>query len=331
MDKEQAKFVLQSFRPDGADAKDLSFANALKLATEDRELGEWLADRRAEDAEFAAALSSIQIPNTLRGEILDILKFDGNRHEDADDAIFIGALASVPVPENLREQIYSALEVELAGGQKRSKIIPFPFFSLLGGVAAAAALGFSAYLVFSPQEEASQIAGVDSPGGTNYVERVELSQAIVPVALNSMSAQMEMGMSLKTSIKNIDFGYTPQPGEGIEQVNSWLSGQHHPVPSSLPNGLENAPILGSKQVILTTGHKASLVSFHKENMGEMHMVILDLESVEDLKNFETMDKVGLKSCKTCPVSEFLITRWRDSSNAYMLLSHAKPLEIKTIF
>ena len=322
MDKEQAKFILQSFRPDGADAQDPSFANALKLVAEDRELGEWLADRRAEDAAFAAALGVIQIPSALRDEILDILKFDGNRHEDEDDAIFIGALASVPVPENLREQIYSALEVELAGDQKSSKIIRFPFFSALGGVAAAATLGFSVYLAFSPQEEVNQVAEVDSPS---------YSQNIVPVALNSMSAQMEMGMSLKKSIGNIDFGYKPKAGEGIEQVSTWLSGQHHPVPTSLPHGLENAPILGSKQVILTTGHKTSLVTFHKENMGEMHMVILDLESVEDLKNFETMDKVGLKSCKTCPVSEFLITRWRDSSNAYMLLSHAKPLEIKTIF
>ncbi len=39
MDKERAKFVLQSFRPDGADVDDIDFAEALVLATKDRELG----------------------------------------------------------------------------------------------------------------------------------------------------------------------------------------------------------------------------------------------------------------------------------------------------
>ena len=55
MDKEQAKFILQSFRPDGADAQDPDFAEALALAAQDRELGDWLASERAQDAAFAAA------------------------------------------------------------------------------------------------------------------------------------------------------------------------------------------------------------------------------------------------------------------------------------
>ena len=56
MDKEQAKFILQSFRPDGADASDADFAEALEFAARDRELGEWLASERAADAQFANAL-----------------------------------------------------------------------------------------------------------------------------------------------------------------------------------------------------------------------------------------------------------------------------------
>ena len=59
MDKEQAKFILQSFRPDGADAADTDFAEALQLAVEDRELGEWLADERATDAAFAAVAGGV--------------------------------------------------------------------------------------------------------------------------------------------------------------------------------------------------------------------------------------------------------------------------------
>ena len=70
MDKEQARFVLRSFRPDGADGSDRDFAEALALATADRELGEWLAAERAFDAEFARALASIELPENLRDEIL---------------------------------------------------------------------------------------------------------------------------------------------------------------------------------------------------------------------------------------------------------------------
>ena len=87
MDKEQAKFILQSFRPDGADAQDVDFTEALHLATEDRELGEWLAQERAQDAEFAVALNDLAIPEKLRDEISAVLKFDGVRQEDADDAL----------------------------------------------------------------------------------------------------------------------------------------------------------------------------------------------------------------------------------------------------
>ena len=54
MDKEQAKFILESFRPDGADAHDETFAAALQLAVEDRDLCEWLTHERSTDAKFAA-------------------------------------------------------------------------------------------------------------------------------------------------------------------------------------------------------------------------------------------------------------------------------------
>jgi len=56
MDKEQAKFILRSFRPDGSDVNDKDFSEALALAMEDRELGEWLAAERAFDASLADAL-----------------------------------------------------------------------------------------------------------------------------------------------------------------------------------------------------------------------------------------------------------------------------------
>ena len=73
MDKEEARFILRSFRPDGADVNDADFAEALALAMENRELGEWLASERAFDAAFAKALGSIDLPEHLREDIIACL------------------------------------------------------------------------------------------------------------------------------------------------------------------------------------------------------------------------------------------------------------------
>ena len=70
MDNEESRFILRCFRPDGADAENPDFAEALAWAAKDRELGEWLARERARDADFANALNSVTIPSILREEIL---------------------------------------------------------------------------------------------------------------------------------------------------------------------------------------------------------------------------------------------------------------------
>src|SRR5688572_23854163 len=108
MDKEQARFILRSFRPDGADAEDPDFAEALRIATENRELGEWLASERAFDAEFARALGTVDLPENLREDIIACLaaeRGDFPQAEDATDAAWIGAFASIQPPASLRDEV----------------------------------------------------------------------------------------------------------------------------------------------------------------------------------------------------------------------------------
>ncbi|HEY8990944.1 MAG TPA: hypothetical protein VIM46_03130, partial [Luteolibacter sp.] len=113
MDKEHARFILRCFRPDGADAAQPDFAAALQLAAADRELGEWLARERADDAAFARALQAAPVPDGLRDEILTGLaaqrgEWAGEAHPD--DGPFIGALASIAPPAALRGEILRAME-----------------------------------------------------------------------------------------------------------------------------------------------------------------------------------------------------------------------------
>ena len=113
MDKERAKFVLQSFRPDGADVGDDDFAEALKLATIDRELGEWLMKERAFDAEFAECLARVNLPQGLRESVLLAMVQSGSGYpkvELENDRAMVAGLASVKIPTELRARILESME-----------------------------------------------------------------------------------------------------------------------------------------------------------------------------------------------------------------------------
>ena len=113
MDKEEARFILRCFRPDGADAENPDFAEALALAAKDRELGDWLAHERASDADFANALNAVTIPSALREEILAGLALergDVTPRPDAFDSSVIGAMAAIQMPPGLRSEILAAME-----------------------------------------------------------------------------------------------------------------------------------------------------------------------------------------------------------------------------
>lgn len=70
MTNEEAKFMLQGYRPNGADADNEAFAEALKQAERDPALREWFEREQAFDAVVAGKLREIQPPPGLRESIL---------------------------------------------------------------------------------------------------------------------------------------------------------------------------------------------------------------------------------------------------------------------
>ncbi|MBV8142971.1 MAG: hypothetical protein JOZ60_13110, partial [Verrucomicrobia bacterium] len=68
---ESAKFVLNAYRPNGADAQDPVFRAALEQATRDPELAEWFKEQRLFDSLIVAKLAELQPPATLYSAILD--------------------------------------------------------------------------------------------------------------------------------------------------------------------------------------------------------------------------------------------------------------------
>ena len=70
MDKHEAKLLLQSYRPNGQDAGDPAFAEALALARQDPELSDWFRRECELDTAIAAKLAATAVPADLRQSIL---------------------------------------------------------------------------------------------------------------------------------------------------------------------------------------------------------------------------------------------------------------------
>ncbi len=70
MNNAEAKFILQGYRPNGADAGDATFGAALEQAKNDPTLGEWFARQQAFDAAISVKLAQAVPPADLRAAIL---------------------------------------------------------------------------------------------------------------------------------------------------------------------------------------------------------------------------------------------------------------------
>jgi hypothetical protein len=70
MNNEEAKFILQGYRPNGADAGDAAFRAALEQVQRDPALREWFARQQAFDAAISAKLDALPAPAGLREAIL---------------------------------------------------------------------------------------------------------------------------------------------------------------------------------------------------------------------------------------------------------------------
>ena len=70
MNNEEAKFILQGYRPNGADAGDAAFRAALEQVQRDPALREWFARQQAFDAAVSTKLDAVPAPVGLREAIL---------------------------------------------------------------------------------------------------------------------------------------------------------------------------------------------------------------------------------------------------------------------
>jgi hypothetical protein len=258
MDKEEARFILRCFRPDGADADNPDFAEALAWAAKDRELGEWLARERASDAGFAKALSAVSIPASLREEILAGLaaeRGDGADVSDAFDACVIGAMAAVSPPPGLRGEILAAME--------RTTVHP-PSNKILWrfGLPVAAAAGIAvAFLLSGPGSKPTE----------PLANQVPVVGGVVPVG-NLLTISSVQDGFIKTFESESPNFVLDLKNRDHHALFDHLKSAKLPCPTRcLPKGLKEAYGIGCRELEIN-GKRGAVVCFLQKN-DTVHLVL----------------------------------------------------------
>jgi hypothetical protein len=289
MDNEKAKFILRNFRPDGADANDPDFAEALKLAMESRELGEWLASERAFDSAFSSALNSVSLPRDLREDILSCLaaeRGDFPQAESLSDASWIGALATIQPPASLRNEVLMAMErtAKAAPAKKKASILRRTLIPL------AAAAGIALAFFIADPMRPKAIAGAP------------------PIPVEAL--QPSFADAYKSPFFRLD-----KKGSESTTLVQYMKQEGLPIPLALPSGLQKLSGVGCRELVIR-GKRGSLFCFRADK-GVIHLVIFRREDVlGELPPMEhpTFSKEG----------KWASARWEHGENACFVMSKTEP-------
>jgi len=310
MDREQARFILQSFRPDGGDAKAPDFGEALGVAAEDRELGDWLAGERAQDAVYASALAELSVPPALRANILERHGFECHRArpesegpsgETAEvvemDAPCAEAAAEVSPPAGRRKERLRVLKVETrADPEVVDQSADWENTGRKGWwkttmVAASLVLGaFAAFELTSPS---------NSPGRASQGD----------IALSKLEHR---------AIKEVAHpGTFLLRSAHLPDHEAWLTRNQAPALdlSEIPEGILAGKAVGSR-LFMMGQTKISLLCLEVEDQS-VHLAVLrseDLQS-EDLEKL----KNGSSECWQCPATKVAVAAWQGREQVYLLL------------
>jgi hypothetical protein len=297
MDKERAKFVLQSFRPDGADVGDDDFAEALQLATKDRELGEWLVRERAFDAEFAECLARVELPQGLRESVLLAMVQSGSGYpkmDQQDDHVISAGLAGIKVPTELRARILESME--------RTKIVemqPTSWMRYAMPVAAAAGV-VMAFVFFMDQPKNANLA--DVPKNRITVDAVQAS---------FVGMYQTPGFSLE------------KRGTDQHELVSYLQGKKLPCGGmKFPKGLEGMKGLGCREIMVGE-KKGSLICFGEQD-GIVHLIIFRRDDVDGV--LPSVEQPNITKS-----GEWAQACWANEKYAYTLISKSEGSELKELF
>lgn len=295
MDREQAKFVLESCQPGIVDVSDSQVAAALALAAEDHELAAWLAEMRAWDGEFAEALGLISLPEGLRENILlGMAAHRGDFPEPADDqdAALAGALAGIRTPEGLRGRILAAMEHTQEPAPE--KVVWWKKFAL----PAAAAAGIALALLWD-------VGG----GGAG------------PVVAGPLPVDVVQAGFIRTYESPL-FRLEHKHKEHKELLKA-LKTKGLPCPSCLPPGLKGCEGIGCREIVIN-GKRGSVVCFDENANGAVHLVIFLREDVAG-------ELPGREKPEFSQQGRWATARWQNKGHVFLLIGDSDKSQLAKLF
>jgi len=283
MDTKEAKFVLQSFRSDGQDSGSSDFQEALKLALEDRELGEWLVAERSRDSQFAEALESVKIPEDLRENILTSMASQvGDMLPILDDMDqqFADAFLEVSVPTALREEIISGVKQGAVKG-KASNVISLK--NWIAPFAAAAAITVAFILTKKSESSAPQVQ---------------------PLAVTQVQQRFDESFSRFMSLD--------KKSKNAGELFEWVQTQELPLGEVVPTTLQRLEGIGCKELDFN-GKSGSLVCLKLEGNKMLHLVVFKKGDIA-----EQLPKIN--EAKLVSTGSWNIAQWESSTNTHFLFA-----------
>ncbi len=303
MDKHEAKFILSSFRPDGADAGSPEFAEALRMAVADRELGEWLAAERAMDAGFSGALAKLSLPDDLKQAILDSLAVErGETPEpDALDAAFGDALEGLQPPPALRGEILMAMR-ESAPRKNRWKL----------AVPLAAAAGIALALVITRPDSSSDASD-------QIADTVPVASPVVAGAVPVAHIADEAIRSLTSPGFTLDL---KDPDH--EALFRFIRKHGRACPAGcVPKGLRDVPGIGCRNMVVE-GKAGAIVCFRRGEDDVVHLVVFRKEDVEGCGSEGSEPRIERRG-------DWAVARWSEKGRVFLLMGATAPEQLGELF
>lgn len=296
MDREQARFILKSFRPCGADHGSKDFAEALRFANEDLELSQWLARERAFDTGFASALDRLSMPTSLRESILAHLAVERGelpQPKDSIDAMFVGAMATLEPPANLRIEIVAAMQRTEAIRIHRTR------FRRRAMIPVAAAAGIALAFIITRH----------SPG-PEVVKVPKLPMDVV---------ETEFIRAFESPDFTLD-----QKREDHRELFAHLQTRKLPCPCCLPKGLTNLKGIGCRELVID-GRVGSIICFDERENGVVHLVV-----------FRRQDVCAELPERNAPLltqhGKWAVARWADEERVFILIGdRTDPRRLSSLF
>ena len=97
MNRDEAKIILQLYRPDTADVDDPQIAEALALAKSDSELARWLEEHCARQNALREKFQQIEIPAGLKEQIISEQAAFSKRNSRREKIVLVAAMTAIVI------------------------------------------------------------------------------------------------------------------------------------------------------------------------------------------------------------------------------------------